>query len=495
MTSIFAPLQATSLHGLRRSVAQILIVVAIVHAPLLAIVAALRGSDVTATAVGAIVLAAIPALLYRLGRPIVVISLALAIALVGQTSMLVYLMKGHPWQVEMHFYYFAVLAMLAGFCGWRALCLGALLIALEHFVFNFILPEAIYGGGSDLQRMLVHAWVVIVETTVLIAIGSIIRNAFSTVEKMRADAQTMAGDLEQVADARETLLHETTDRANSARALLDRFEREMSLSIEELHQRSSGLIGNAERLGVASSKTTAQMVAVSTASETTAREVEAMAQAGQELSQTIHEVGHSAAKSSELAASAVAEADRANVTMNEMAAVSAEIGQVTDLISGIAAQTNLLALNATIEAARAGEAGRGFAVVAQEVKALANQTAKATQDIAQRVAAMQDTSNRSVAAIQAVSGKIRELESVATVIAAAVNQQAASTHEIAANVTSAASSVSHVEKSISAIEDLASASANVVTEVSDAAQVLMKQTGTIRERVRAFTSDIGRQRA
>jgi methyl-accepting chemotaxis protein len=495
MTSVLAQLQATSLHGLRINVARILIWVAVIHAPLLAVVAALRHVDVVTTAVAAVLLAGVPALLFRLRRPVLVTSLALAVALVGQTSILVFLMKGHPWQVEMHFYYFAVLAMLAGFCDWRALCLGAVLIALEHFTFNWVLPEAIYAGGSDLPRMLVHAWVVIVETTVLIAIGAIIRNAFATLETMRANAETLAADLARTADSRQTMLNETSAQAKNTRELLDRFEREMSQSIETLHQRSIGLIGNADRLGVASSKTTAQMVAVSTASENTAREVQAMAQAGQELSQTIHEVGVSAAKSSELAAAAVQEADRANATMNDMAAVSAEIGQVTDLISGIAAQTNLLALNATIEAARAGEAGRGFTVVAQEVKALAGQTAQATQDIAKRVAAMQDTSGRSVAAIHAVSKKIRELENVATIIAAAVNEQAIATHEIAANVTSAASSVSHVERSVSTIEDLTTQSGEVVIEVSDSAQALVQQTGTIRERVRDFTTDIGRLRA
>ena len=488
-------LEVGSLGALRLAVARMLIGVAMIHVPFLIAVAAWRNLDVTTTALGAILLAAVPALLYRLGRSTLTMSFALAVALVGHTSMLVYLMKGHPWQIEMHFYYFAVLAMLAGFCGWRVICLGAGLIAVEHAVFNALMPEAIYGGGSDLPRLLVHAWVVIVESAVLLVIGAAIRSAFATADRMREKAEELAADRERIAALRETVLDETTVRADGTRALLERFESEMAQSIDALHASATALTGNAGRLGAVSSKTAAQMIKVSTVSEDTARKVELTAQAGQELSQTIHQVGVSAAKSTELAAQAVAEAGRASDTMGEMADVSAQIGKVTGLISGIAAQTNLLALNATIEAARAGEAGRGFSVVAQEVKALAAQTAKATEEIAQRVAAMHDTSNRSVAAIEAVSVKIRELENVATSIAVAVDQQAAATHEIADNVNSAASGVGHVEESISAIEELASTNALAVGEVADTAQAVADQTTKMRARVRAFTSDIERLRA
>ena len=134
----------------------------------------------------------------------------------------------------------------------------------------------------------------------------------------------------------------------------------------------------------------------------------------------------------------VVEAERTNATIDELAAVANEIGNVTGLISAIAGQTNLLALNATIEAARAGECGRGFAVVAQEVKALAGQTATATQEIERRIQAMQSATGRSVEAIQAISGTIRELDRFSARIADAVEQQAMAAREIAGNATAAA---------------------------------------------------------
>jgi methyl-accepting chemotaxis protein len=485
----------TSLETLRAIVAKVLIALAALHVPALIAIAAMRGFDTTSTAAAAIGFAAVPALLYRLDRPIIVVAFALTFALVGQTSLLVFLMKGHPWQIEMHFYYFAVLAMLSGFCGWRIIVLAAGLIAVQHLLFNLLMPEALYSGGSDLPRVMVHAWVVVVEAGMLLGIGKIIRDAFAELNKARAAAENAAGELEQAGAMRESMLTGAMQRANETRALLDRFETEMSSAIDTLHASAAGLIGNAGRLGASSAKTSAQVVSALAVSEETSRTVEEVAAAGHELSRTINEVGISAAKSSVLAAAAVAEAARTSQTMDEMAAVSAEIGAVTGLISGIAAQTNLLALNATIEAARAGEAGRGFSVVAQEVKALANQTAKATQDIAERVAAMQEASDRSVAAIQAVSSQVHQLDHVAASIARAVDEQVAGTEGIAANVGAAANGVGDVEKSIATIEQLTDTNAQDVAQVSTAAQQVALETGRIRDRVRAFTADIERLRA
>jgi methyl-accepting chemotaxis protein len=485
----------TSLENLRHVVGKVLVALSALHVVPLIVIAALRGFDVASAAVAAIAFAAVPALLYRLQRPIIVVAYSLAVGLVGQTSLLVFLMKGHPWQIEMHFYYFAVLAMIAGFCGWRVVTLAAGLIAVQHLVLNWLMPEAIYSGGGDFQRVLVHAWVVVVESGMLIATGTIIRKAFGELDKTRIAAEHSAAALERAAGARETMLTKTTQRADEMRALLDSFETEMSGAIDVLHAGAAGLMGNADRLGTSSAKTSAQVVTVLAVSEETSRTVDLVAAAGQELSRTINEVGSSAAKSSTLAADAVAEAERTSRTMDEMAAVSAEIGAVTGLISGIAQQTNLLALNATIEAARAGEAGRGFSVVAQEVKALANQTAKATEEIAERVAAMQDTSNRSVAAIQAVSSKIQQLDQVAASIARAVDEQVAGTEGIAANVSAAATGVGQVEKSIATIEQLTDTNVQDVAQVSHAAQQIALQTKGIRERVRAFTADIERLRA
>ena len=319
----------TSLETLRSIVSKVLTALTMLHVPPLIAIAALRGFDVTSTAIAAITFSAVPALLYRLQRSTLTVAFALAVGLVGQTSLLVFLMKGHPWQIEMHFYYFAVLAMLAGFCGWRVIVLAAGLIAVQHLALNWLMPEALYAGGGEFQRVLVHAWVVIVESGMLIAIGRIIRDAFRELDKTRADAERSAAELERAAGAREMMLTTATRRAGETRALLDSFDAEMSSAIDALHASAAGLMGNADRLGASSAKTSAQVVTVLAVSEETSRTVEMVAAAGHELSRTINEVGVSAARSSALAAAAVAEAKRTSITMDEMAAVSAEIGAVS----------------------------------------------------------------------------------------------------------------------------------------------------------------------
>ncbi|MGE3987372.1 methyl-accepting chemotaxis protein [Pseudorhodoplanes sp.] len=479
-----------SLESLQRVVAIALSVLTLVHVPILAILAWLRGYDVAATTAFSLALAAAPIVLIQFGRPVIVVAAALAIVLIAQTSLLVFLMQGHPWQVETHFYYFAVLAMLSGFCDLRILLLAAGLIAVQHLGFNEVLPAAIYPGGTDYGRVALHAFVVVVETVMLAGIGWTIRTAFRQAQTEREAAEHSAAKLGAVLDERSRELSATSERAQSIERVLQVFEQEMSGAVGILHDAAAVLHANAHTLGAASARSNAQTSsAILTAGETSAR-VRLAAQAGDELAVTITEVEGNATQSLHLARTAVGEASRANMTIDELAVVAFEIGKVTELISAIASQTNLLALNATIEAARAGDAGRGFAVVAQEVKALAGQTAAATQEIARRIGAMQQTTDRSVAAIQSIGRTIGELDSSHTRIASAVQQQAIATREIAGNVTSATIGVSHLAEAVSEIETAMSQSVQAIAEFSEAAGEVTRQAGTIRDRVRAFTRQI-----
>src|SRR6202041_814922 len=144
---------------------------------------------VLANALSCAALAVIPIVLTYAARSITTIAFGIAITLIGQTSLLVLAFSGHPWQVEMHFYYFAVLAMLSGFCDWRVLALAAGLVSLHHLSLNFILPDAVYPSGSDLLRVSVHAVIVVIEVAMLIFIGQTIRSAFSTAAEARQRAE------------------------------------------------------------------------------------------------------------------------------------------------------------------------------------------------------------------------------------------------------------------------------------------------------------------
>ncbi len=479
-----------SLASLQRTVAVALTILAFVHVPVLIALAWLRGYGIVGVGSLSLGLAAAPALLLVAGRPVFSVAAALTVALIAQTSLLVYLMEGHPWQVETHFYYFAVLAMLSGFCDFRILLLAAGLIAVQHLGFNQVFPAAIYPGGTDYGRVALHAFVVVVETVMLAGIGWTIRNAFQQAHTEREAAEKAAAKLSVVLEERGRELSATNGRVRLVEHTLQVFEHEMSQAIGVLHDTATVLYRNADTLGVASAQSNAQTAtAIVTAEDTTAR-VRLAAHAGDELAMTVTEVESNATQSLRLANMAVEEARRASVTIDDLVEVADEIGKVTGLISAIASQTNLLALNATIEAARAGDAGRGFAVVAQEVKALAGQTANATREIAGRIAAMQQSTGRSVEAIQTISHTIRELDTAHSRIASAVQQQAVATREIAGNVNSATVGVGSLAQSVSEIERVTAESAAAIVQFSEAAGEVTRQAGTIRARVKEFTRQI-----
>jgi methyl-accepting chemotaxis protein len=499
MPETFRPKQElsamNSLEKFQTKVMRAVLVIGWLHVPVLALTAWLVGHAAGIAVVSAIALAALPTALYTLKRPALAVSFAVAIALVGHTSLFVYLLEGHPWQVEGHFYYFAMLAMLSGFCEWRVILLGAALITLHHLGLNFVLPSAVYPGGSDIWRVVFHAAVVVVETAMLIGISIIMRGAFGTAFDAKANAERAAVELREVAAKREKDLVSSTEYAKDLHRLLAQFEQEIGKSVEVLHSAAQELEGSAKGLGSTAENASLQSVKVAAITEETSIQVKTVAQAGESLAQTIAEVGASVSESSRLAGEAVSKAMATTTAIDEMAKVADEIGNVTSLISAIAGQTNLLALNATIEAARAGEAGRGFAVVAQEVKALAAQTAKATQDIAQRIGAMQAATGKSVSAIEEISSVIAELDRFSTRISESVVEQVASAREIAGNVSSVAEGVGEVAASVGQIEAVAERASRAATELNGSAGSMTIQTLRIRDRVRVFAEDVAKIRA
>ena len=480
----------SSLESFQRQVARVLIALSIAHVPCLGLIAFAMGRPLGATFALSALLAAAPAAFFALGRPIKLVAFALAVALVGQASLLVNLLDGHPWQVEMHFYYFAVLAMLSGFCEWSVLLAAATLIAAHHLSLNWLLPQAVFPGGSNFLRVVVHATVVVIETAMLMAIARVITSAFAQADTARADAERAAAEIERVGASQGEALSASTARAAQVSDLLTGFQDDMLAATGVLEAAADELRGESSMLGRAATHASAQSVMAAVASEDTAAKVKVAAEAGEELSQTMMDVGANATRSSNLAGAAVDQAMKTKETIDELAAVVKEIGQVTELIASIASQTNLLALNATIEAARAGDAGRGFAVVAQEVKALAGQTSAATQDIGKRIDAMQRATGRSVDAIAAISETIRELDSFSSRIADAVDQRAAAARQIASNANAAAAGVHEVDVVIAEIEDVVAKTVTSTERIGSAAKSLTDQTRRIRRQVSGLSESI-----
>jgi methyl-accepting chemotaxis protein len=230
--------------------------------------------------------------------------------------------------------------------------------------------------------------------------------------------------------------------------------------------------------------------AVAAASEEASTNVQSVASATEEMASSINEIGRQVQESARMAGSAVDQARKTNDRVGELSKAAARIGDVVELINTIAGQTNLLALNATIEAARAGDAGRGFAVVASEVKALAEQTAKATGEIGQQITGIQAATQDSVGAIREISGTIERLSEISSTIAAAVEEQGAATQEISRNVQQAAQGTQQVSSNITDVQRGAGETGSASSQVLSAAQSLSRDSNRLKLEVGKFLSSV-----
>jgi methyl-accepting chemotaxis protein len=273
-------------------------------------------------------------------------------------------------------------------------------------------------------------------------------------------------------------------------AMADGFEMAVGDIVRGVSLRATELQATAQSMSATAEETERQSTAVGAASEQASANVQTVASAAEELSSSIAEIGRQVASSSDITARAVEDTRRTNEQIQGLAEAAQSIGDVIKLISDIASQTDLLALNATIEAARAGDAGKGFAVVAAEVKSLANQTAKATEEIRGKIAEMQVATSRSVDAVQEIGQTIARINEIATTIASAVEEQGAATQEIARNVQQASAGTTEVSTNIVGVTRAANDTGVASTQVLGTAGELAQQSEALRSQVESFLGNI-----
>jgi methyl-accepting chemotaxis protein len=318
--------------------------------------------------------------------------------------------------------------------------------------------------------------------------GDEIGDLAKTVTVIRENAEQKARD-EAEAKARQDQSAAQQRKADMIR-LADDFEGAVGKIVETVSSASTELEASASSLSATAERSQDLTVAVAAASEEASTNVQSVASATEEMASSVNEISRQVQESARMASEAVGQARATNDRVSELSKAASRIGDVVELINTIAEQTNLLALNATIEAARAGEAGRGFAVVASEVKALAEQTSKATGEIGQQITGIQAATQESVNAIKEISGTIEKLSEISSTIAAAVEEQGAATQEISRNVQQAAHGTQQVSSNITDVQRGASETGSASSQVLSAAQSLSGDSNRLKLEVGKFLNSV-----
>jgi methyl-accepting chemotaxis protein len=416
-----------------------------------------------------------------------------SIAALGQVMLLVSTLADHPYQVEMHLYFLAMLAILSGWLDWRIFVSGTIAIALHHAGLSVLNSAAVFPGGNDLYRVLFHAGIVLVEAAALSWIAIHFKAALEQSEDDKQQADAARASAEQ---AKADLLEATTEAAQIRKATLaivaDAFESEVASIATDVLSSIDALRSSAGQMTAGARLVSEHSEAAAVSSLQASSNVVAVNEATGGLAGSIGEIEKRVLETAVIVEAATRRVDDVLSTVDDLSLKAQGVGLIADTISEIASRTNLLALNASIEAARAGEYGRGFAVVAGEVKALAGQTSAATGEIQSQIQAIRCSSGEAIEAIAAMNRTIATLREISLAVSCVVEQQNAATHGIVANVGEATRQTVTASSNIRRVSEFASEAGQVADFVALSADNLATKAADLQIAVDHF---LGRIRA
>ncbi|WP_428687039.1 methyl-accepting chemotaxis protein [Roseibium sp.] len=420
--------------------------------------------------------------------------LATAMSLAGLVALFVASLSvpaGQPsYQMDGHMYFFAVLAMLAGWVDWRALVAYAAVVAVHHLILNFLMPWVVFPGGADFPRVLFHAAIVVAEVGALWWVTDCLARAFAASDRalrVAEEARAEAIELQRSASRQDEL---DVGRQAAIDARIAEFRQDVSAKLDRVGNSIREMQEVAGDLGSVAEDTTGRAASVADASDAASANVQMVASAAEELSSSIAEITRQVNQTTAIVKQATENAQTSNRKVAGLAEAANRIGEVVTLIQAIAEQTNLLALNATIEAARAGEAGKGFAVVAAEVKDLATQTSRATEEIGAQISAIQAETRDAVESIGAIAATMDEVNSYTGAIAAAVDEQGSATREISRNIAEAADGTGRVAANVGGMRESVERTGRSVSGMAGASDALARETAAMREAIDSFLAEV-----
>ncbi len=442
------------------------------------------------TSLIAIISALVPTISWYKNRVKPITRYLSAASLAGLVALMLVGMEGNSLQIDVHMYFFATLAILAGWCDWRSILVNATIVAIHHVLLSYIYPVAIFPTDTSIIRVLLHAVILIIETAVIIWIINQLNSAVENASISTQEAQRSQKQSELLSKKQKENHDSEINRQEEVKNAIFQFKDDIQEVLNTVRHTTQTLDDTAHSLNNIATSTSEEVHSADEATSKALNSVQVVASASEELSSSINEISSQIQTTQTIVNKATSNAQTANSKINGLAETAQKIGEVINLISEIAEQTNLLALNATIEAARAGDAGNGFAVVASEVKSLATQTARSAEEISLQISQIQSATSEAVNAIREISENMIEVNEYTTSVSNSIEQQNIATGEISQSIHSAAKNTEEITKNIKNVSSSVTQTNSSAKDVLSSSEKTNEETNALNKTIDEFLTKI-----